>query len=55
MFQLRFFTFKEIALPKMQLYHPNYSPENMQIEPNKFYYLRKEVSKLQSVALSRAQ
>ena len=41
MFQMRFFTFREIVFPVMQLFHPNYNPETMRVEPGKYYYLKK--------------
>lgn len=53
LFQMRFFTFKEIAFPKMQLFHPNYTPENMVIEPSKYYYLRKVTSAVSTVTSTR--
>jgi len=39
---MRFFTFREIALPTCELYLPNHDPKSMEIESGETYYLRKE-------------
>jgi len=41
-FQMRFFTFREIAMPNCSLFHPHKTPDTMEIESGETYYLQRD-------------